>query len=112
MSSIGAAGPLIGMGCMRLSTERDRDEARAIAVLHAAFDAGATILDTADAYCWDDSEMGHNERLIAQALSTWIPRPTTSAGSGDRSRILVATKGGLTRPQGNSWPRAKPACAP
>jgi aryl-alcohol dehydrogenase-like predicted oxidoreductase len=101
MSSIAAAGPLIGMGCMRLSTERDRDEARAIAVLHAAFDAGATLLDTADAYCWDDSEMGHNERLIAQALSTWIPRPTTSAGSGDRSRILVATKGGLTRPQGN-----------
>jgi aryl-alcohol dehydrogenase-like predicted oxidoreductase len=101
MSSIGAAGPLIGMGCMRLSTERDRDEARAIAVLHAAFDAGATLLDTADAYCWDDSEMGHNERLIAQALSTWIPRPTTSAGRGDRSRILVATKGGLTRPQGN-----------
>jgi len=45
--------PMIGMGCMRLSTERDRDEARAIAVLHAAFDSGVTFLDTADAYCLD-----------------------------------------------------------
>jgi aryl-alcohol dehydrogenase-like predicted oxidoreductase/histidinol phosphatase-like enzyme len=84
--------PVLAMGCMRLSTERDRDEARAIAVLHAAFDSGVTLLDTADAYCWDASEVGHNERLIAEALATW---------SGDRSRILVATKGGLTRPQGN-----------
>ncbi len=81
----------MGMGCMRLSTERDRDEARSLAVLHAAFDAGITFLDTADAYCWDATEIGHNERLIARALATW---------SGDRSRIRVATKGGLTRPQG------------
>jgi aryl-alcohol dehydrogenase-like predicted oxidoreductase len=54
---------------MRLSTERDRDEAAAIDVLHAAFDAGITLLDTADAYCWDDDERGHNERLIARALA-------------------------------------------
>lgn len=83
--------PPVGMGCMRLSTERDRDEATAIAVIHAALDAGITILDTADAYCWDDTERGHNERLIARALETW---------HGDRSRIQVATKGGLTRPDG------------
>ena len=82
---------VIGMGCMRLSTERDRDEARAIAVLDAAFDAGIFFLDTADAYCWDANEVGHNERLIARALAAW---------SGDRSRILVATKGGLIRPHG------------
>jgi len=75
---------------MRLSTESDRDEARAIELLHVAFDAGVTFLDTADAYCLDDSETGHNERLIARALSSW---------SGDRSRIIVATKGGLTRPR-------------
>ena len=81
----------IGLGCMRLSTERDRDDARSIAVLHAALDAGVTLLDTADAYCWDDSERGHNQRLIARALSTW---------NGDRSRITVATKGGITRPEG------------
>ena len=40
---------------MRLSTERDRDDGRAIAVLHAALDAGVTFLDTADAYCRDAS---------------------------------------------------------
>lgn len=76
---------------MRLSTERDRDESAAIAVLHAAFDSGITLLDTADAYCWDEEERGHNERLIARALATW---------KGDRSAITVATKGGLTRPNG------------
>jgi aryl-alcohol dehydrogenase-like predicted oxidoreductase/histidinol phosphatase-like enzyme/predicted kinase len=81
----------IGLGCMRLSTEPDRDQTRSVAVLHAAFDAGVTLVDTADAYCWDDSERGHNERLIAAALATW---------NGDRSRIRVATKGGLTRPDG------------
>jgi len=34
---------------MRLSTELDRAAANGIAVLHAAFDAGVTLLDTADA---------------------------------------------------------------
>jgi aryl-alcohol dehydrogenase-like predicted oxidoreductase len=88
-----AVQPLIGMGCMRLPTARDRDQTRAIGVLHAAFDAGVTVLDTADAYCWDENDVGHNERLIASALATW---------RGDRSRVLVTTKGGLTRPQG-AW---------
>ena len=84
---------LIGLGCMRLSTAADRDDARSIAVIHAALDAGATLLDTANAYCHDDSETGHNERLIAEALRTW---------QGDRSTIEVATKGGLHRP-GGRW---------
>ena len=56
---------------MRLSTTEPRDPARAVAVIHAALDAGATLLDTADAYCLDDGDTGHNERLIAQALMTW-----------------------------------------
>ncbi len=81
----------IAMGCMRLSTIPDRDDDRGIAVLHAAFDAGVTFLDTADAYCQDDSDIGHNERLIARALESW---------PGDRSRVSIATKGGLTRPEG------------
>lgn len=80
---------------MRLSTERDRDDPHGIEVLHAALDVGVTFLDTADAYCLDDSEVGHNERLIARALSTW---------SGDRSRLVIATKGGLTRPNGQWVP--------
>ena len=82
---------VIGMGCMRLSTEADRDDTRAVSVLHAALDAGVTLLDTADAYCLDEHDAGHNERLIARALGSW---------KGDRSRIVVATKGGLTRPEG------------
>ncbi len=96
--------PRIGLGCMRLSTERDRDHAKSLAVLHAAFDAGVTFLDTSDAYCWDDSERGHNERLIATARDTW---------TGDRSQVRVATKGGLTRPDGRWQPdgRAKQLAA-
>jgi aryl-alcohol dehydrogenase-like predicted oxidoreductase/histidinol phosphatase-like enzyme len=78
---------------MRLSTVPDRDDARSIAVIHAALDAGVRLLDTSDAYCLDDSEIGHNERLIARALATW---------SGDRSTVEVATKGGMKRPRG-AW---------
>ena len=81
----------IGLGCMRLSTAVDRDDARSVAVIHAALDAGATLLDTADAYCHDERDFGHNERLVAEALRTW---------PGDRSTIEVATKGGLRRPDG------------
>ena len=90
----GAAGDRpLAIGCMRLSTEPDRDEARAVATMHAALDAGVTLLDTADAYCRDAGETGHNERLVAHALATW---------SGDASGVRVATKGGLTRP-GGRW---------
>ena len=78
---------------MRLSTAADRDDARSIDVIHAALDAGATLLDTSDAYCLNDSDIGHNERLIARALASW---------SGDRSSVQVATKGGMTRPKG-AW---------
>jgi len=84
---------MIGLGCMRLSTIEPRDPARAVAVIHAALDSGATLLDTADAYCLDDGETGHNERLVAQALKTW---------RGDAGTIAVATKGGLVRP-GGRW---------
>ena len=82
-----------GLGCMRLSTDSDRDDERSVAVLHAALDAGIRFFDTADAYCRDDSETGHNERLIARAISSW---------QGERDQVRVATKGGLTRPQG-AW---------
>ena len=84
---------MIGLGCMRLSTALDRNEERGIAVIQAALDAGAALLDTADAYCLDERDTGHNERLVARALAAW---------SGDRSRITVATKGGIRRPKG-AW---------
>ena len=83
----------IVLGCMRLSTLRDRDDIRSIAVIHAALDAGARLLDTADSYCLDDTETGHNERLVAEALRRW---------RGDASVVEVATKGGLRRP-GGKW---------
>jgi len=83
----------IGLGCMRLSTLADRDDNRSVAVIRAALDAGATLLDTANAYCLDDGDAGHNERLIARALDGW---------TGDRTRITVATKGGMRRPKG-AW---------
>jgi aryl-alcohol dehydrogenase-like predicted oxidoreductase len=88
-TAVGPRPPAIG--CMRLSTEPDRDEARALATLHAALDAGVTLLDTADAYGWDSRDIGHNERLVARGLATW---------TGDASRVRIATKGGLTRPEG------------
>ncbi len=85
--------PTIGLGCMRLSTAADRDDDRAMVVIRTALDAGATLLDTADSYCRDDRDVGHNERLIARALAGW---------TGDRARITVATKGGMRRPNG-AW---------
>ena len=82
----------IGLGCMRLSTDLDRDEERALATLHAALDAGVTTLDTAHAYGRDESELGHNERLIARALAE---RPTAP-------RPRVITKCGMRR-DGGAW---------
>lgn len=79
---------VIALGCMRLSTARDRDDARSLAVIAAALDAGVQLFDTADAYAHDDREVGHNERLLARAL----------AGR----RAYVVTKGGLVRPDG-AW---------
>jgi aryl-alcohol dehydrogenase-like predicted oxidoreductase/histidinol phosphatase-like enzyme/predicted kinase len=87
--------PRIGVGCMRLSTAADRDEQRGIAVVHAALDAGVRFFDTADAYAHDVSDLGHNERLIARALESW---------PGDRGDVVVATKGGMTRPSGHWIP--------
>lgn len=86
---------MIAAGCMRLSTDPNRDEARSIRILHAAFDTGVTFLDTADAYCSTDEDIGHNERLIARALKSW---------RGDPAGIIVATKGGMTRPEGRWEP--------
>src|SRR5207244_510527 len=76
---------LIGFGGMPLSIAGRPDAETAEAVLHASFDAGVTLIDTADAYCLDERELGHNERLIAGALRTW---------GGPRERLLVASKGG------------------
>jgi aryl-alcohol dehydrogenase-like predicted oxidoreductase len=83
----------IGLGAMLLSVAGRPGEAQAIRTVHAALDAGVTLIDTADAYCLGGDEAGHNERLIRKALDAW---------PGDRDRVLVATKGGHTRP-GREW---------
>ena len=80
----------VGLGAMPLSIAGRPSDDDAVRVLHAAFDVGVTLIDTADAYCLNDSETGHNERLIARALETWS-RP---------ENIVVATKGGCIRPAG------------
>jgi aryl-alcohol dehydrogenase-like predicted oxidoreductase len=77
---------------MPLSTKTDRPSREdAVATVHAALDAGVTLVDTADAYARDESEFGHNEELVAEALA--------SSGTSD---VLVATKGGHTR-RGTDW---------
>ena len=77
----------IGLGAMPLSTKPDRPSASdAEAVVHAALDAGVTLIDTADAYAWDESEFGHNEELVARALRSY------GVGGGDVAPdVLVAT---------------------
>ena len=84
----------IGLGAMPLSIEGRPDEPRAIATVHAALDAGVTLIDTADAYHLFAGEVGHNERLVARALETY---------DGDTADVLVATKGGHLRPGDGSW---------
>jgi aryl-alcohol dehydrogenase-like predicted oxidoreductase len=84
--------PLIGFGGMPLSIQGRPGEDEGRRVLNAAIDAGMTLIDTADVYCLDDSDIGHNERLIASALRD----------REDRERIRVATKAGLRRPRG-AW---------
>ncbi|MGH3995701.1 MAG: aldo/keto reductase [Pseudonocardiaceae bacterium] len=83
----------IGLGAMPMSMAGRPDRPRSIATIHAALDAGVTLIDTADSYCLDGDDVGHNASLIAKALASH---------GGDTSGVLVATKGGHTRP-GGSW---------
>jgi aryl-alcohol dehydrogenase-like predicted oxidoreductase len=92
LGKTGEAIPAIGFGAMPLSIQDRPPEEVGKRVLHAAIDAGMTLIDTADVYCLDDNDIGHNERLIASVLAE---RP-------DRDRIRVATKAGLRRPRG-AW---------
>ena len=84
----------IGLGGMPMSIEGRPDEARSIRTIHAALDAGITLIDTADAYHLHADEVGHNESLIAKALASY---------GGDTTNVLVATKGGHLRPGDGSW---------
>ena len=84
----------IGLGGMPMSIEGRPDERRSVATIHAALEAGVTLIDTADAYHRDAHEVGHNESLIARAVAEY---------GGDTSEVLIATKGGHLRPGDGSW---------
>ncbi|MDZ8092748.1 MAG: aldo/keto reductase [Nostoc sp. DedQUE05] len=82
----------IGLGGMPMSIANRPPESESIQVIHRALDLGITFIDTADSYCKDESDKHHNEQLIHKALSSY---------KGDVSQVIVATKGGLMRPNGN-----------
>jgi aryl-alcohol dehydrogenase-like predicted oxidoreductase len=84
----------IGLGGMPMSIEGRPDEQRSVATIHAALEAGVTLIDTADAYHLYANEVGHNESLIARAVASY---------GGDASDVLIATKGGHLRPGDGSW---------
>ncbi len=84
---------VIGLGAMHFSLAGRPSEAESVAVIHRALDLGVTFIDTADAYCIDETEKHHNERLVHGALASY---------DGDTSNVVVATKGGLMRP-GGAW---------
>ncbi len=93
--------PVIGAGAMPLSDGDGGplDHDAAISVLHHAFDAGLTLVDTADIYAPDAQRFGHNEELVGEAVRTW---------SGGRDGVVVVTKIGITRrigADGDDWGR-------
>jgi aryl-alcohol dehydrogenase-like predicted oxidoreductase len=93
---LGSTGPTVsalGLGCMGMSYAygpADTDEA--VATLHHAVDAGVTLFDTADVYGF-----GHNEELLGRALAQV------------RDRVLIATKFGIVRKEGDDWTGPNPA---
>src|SRR5699024_4713110 len=88
----------LGMGVMPVSQDRIPavPHGQAIATVHAALDAGITFFDTADTFAPSWDTMGHNEKIVAEALRTW---------SGDASQVVVATKRGITRRAGAATAR-------
>ncbi|MFZ5477767.1 MAG: aldo/keto reductase [Myxococcota bacterium] len=92
LGSSGIAVGCVGLGGMPLSIRGRPSEADALRVIHAAIDAGMDFVDTADVYCLDHTDIGHNERLVAKALRE----------RADGDRVVVATKCGLERPDG-AW---------
>lgn len=84
---------------MPLSNGRMVDEReRAVDTIHAAIDAGITLLDTANIYAPSWDAVGHNEALVAEAIRTYT-------GPASLTDLLVTTKGGITRSDGEIWGR-------
>lgn len=89
--TLGAGGPVtsaFGLGCMGLSgMYGPAERSESIATIHAALDAGITLLDTGDFY-----GMGHNELLIEEALR-----------GRSRYGVLLSVKFGALRDPAGGW---------
>jgi aryl-alcohol dehydrogenase-like predicted oxidoreductase len=115
----------IGLGAMPLSLAGRPGEEEGRTVVTRAVELGVTFIDTADVYCVDHTDIGHNERLVAGALREMgVPFGGLGAGlaggmgrglgagepgeegeeGGAGGRVIVATKGGMVRPEGR-WER-------
>ncbi|MFD5077836.1 aldo/keto reductase [Streptomyces sp. NPDC058371] len=92
--TLGSTGPQVsalGLGCMGMSAlYGDADRTESVATIHAALEAGVTLLDTGDFY-----GMGHNELLIGEALR--------SAPAGRREQALTSVKFGALRDPDGGW---------
>src|SRR5580700_6327495 len=90
ITQLGTTGPsvsAIGLGCMGMSgMYGPSDETESIATIHAAIDAGVSLLDTGDFY-----GMGHNEMLVARAIRFV------------REKVLISVKFGAQRGPDGSW---------
>ena len=91
LRKLGRTGPedsVLGLGCMGMSgMYGPADRAESIATIHAALDAGVTLLDTGDFY-----GMGHNEMLIGEALK-----------GRNRDHALISVKFGALRDPAQGW---------
>lgn len=93
MRRLGPEGPtvsVVGLGGMLLSISGRPPQDQAVRVIQTALDNGITLIDTADAYCLDETDFHHNERLIARTLI------------GRSEDVTVMTKVGCRRP-GGAW---------
>lgn len=88
----------LGFGAWQLSNVNRPSQTQAVEVVRAALEGGADLIDTADCYCLGTDEFGHNERLVAAALTAL----------GRKSDVTIASKCGMLGPADNWAPSGRP----